>query len=156
MPSVQPISASRSGAGAVATMSLAITTIARRSSGSAAAQAFSARTTFVARTEPREITDSLALVEEGRVMRHCVRSYQDACVKGETSIWSLRVTLSDNPTLRRLLTIEVNNRRQSIVQVRGKCNQSVSGLRGHQRVRLARTVLRDWARQEHLGIACSL
>ena len=103
-----------------------------------------------------EITDSLALAEEGRVMRHCVRSYQDACVKGETSIWSLRVALSDNPTLRRLLTIEVNNRRRSIVQVRGKCNQSVSGLRGHQRVRLARTVLRDWARQQHLGIACSL
>jgi hypothetical protein len=103
-----------------------------------------------------EITDSLELVEEGRAMRHCVRSYQDACVKGETSIWSLRVTLSDNPTLRRLLTIEVNNRRRAIVQVRGKCNQSVTGLRGHRRVRLARTVLRDWAKKQHLGIACSL
>ena len=41
-PPVQPISASRSGIGGVATMSLETTTSARRSSGSAAAQAFMA------------------------------------------------------------------------------------------------------------------
>jgi hypothetical protein len=103
-----------------------------------------------------EITDCLALAEEGRAMRHCVRSYQNACLKGDTSIWSLRVTFSDNPTVRRLLTIQVNNQRRSIVQVRGNCNQTLSAMRGHRRMMLARDVLRDWARQNHLGIACSL
>src|SRR5262249_30651295 len=54
-----------------------------------------------------EITDTMSLAEEGRALRHCVRSYADACYKGTTSIWSLRLTFSDNPTPRRLLTIQV-------------------------------------------------
>lgn len=103
-----------------------------------------------------EITDTLALAEEGRAMRHCVRSYQTACIKGESSIWSLRVTFAGRPTVRRLLTIEVNMHRRAIVQVRGNCNQPLSAMRSRQRMRLARQVLRDWARQQHLGIACSL
>jgi hypothetical protein len=103
-----------------------------------------------------EIIDGLSLAEEGRAMRHCVRSYQDACFKGATSIWSLRVTLSGSPTVRRLLTIEVNNQRRSIVQVRGNCNQPLAAMRGHRRMMVAREVLRDWARKGHLGIACKL
>jgi hypothetical protein len=103
-----------------------------------------------------EIIDGLSLAEEGRAMRHCVRSYQDACFKGATSIWSLRVTLSGSPTVRRLLTIEVNNQRRSIVQVRGNCNQPLTAMRGHRRMMLAREVLRDWARKGSLGIACNL
>jgi hypothetical protein len=103
-----------------------------------------------------EITDCLALAEEGRTMRHCVRSYQSACLKGETSIWSLRVALSGSPAVRRLLTIQVNNHRRAIVQVRGNCNQTHSAMRGNRRMMLARDVLRAWARQQHLGIACSL
>jgi hypothetical protein len=103
-----------------------------------------------------EIIDSMALAEEGRAMRHCVRSYQSACLKGETSIRSLRLTLSGSTTVRRLLTIEVNNQRRSIVQVRGNCNQPLSAMRGHRRMMLAREVLRDWVRQRNLGIACSL
>jgi hypothetical protein len=103
-----------------------------------------------------EIIDCMALAEEGRAMRHCVRSYQSACLKGETSIWSLRLAFSDNRTERRLLTIEVNNQRRAIVQVRGHCNQTLSAMRGHRRMMLAREVLRDWARQRNLGIACSL
>jgi hypothetical protein len=102
-----------------------------------------------------EIIDCMALAEEGRSMRHCVRSYQSACLKGETSIWSLRLSFSDNPTVRRLLTIQVNNQRRAIVQVRGNCNQPLSAMRGHRRMMLAREVLRDWARQRNLGIACS-
>jgi PcfJ-like protein len=103
-----------------------------------------------------EITDCLSLAEEGRAMRHCVRSYQKACLKGDTSIWSLRVTFSGSATVRRLLTIEVNNHRRAIVQARGNCNQPLSAMHGHRRARLAREVLRGWARQQHLGIACSL
>jgi len=103
-----------------------------------------------------EITESVALAEEGQTMRNCVSSYQDACVKGQTSIWSLRLTLSDDRTLRRLLTIEVNNHRRAVVQVRGKCNRPLGAMRGNRRMMYARDVLREWARSQHLGIACSL
>ena len=103
-----------------------------------------------------ELTDTMALAEEGSIMRHCVRSYQDACIKGEKTIFSLRLTLSDNKAVRRLLTIEVNLHRRAVVQVRGKCNQALGQMRGNRRMMLARDILREWARSQHLGIACSL
>jgi hypothetical protein len=103
-----------------------------------------------------EITETLALAEEGREMRHCVRTYQEACVEGKTSIWSLRLTLSDNPQTRRLLTIEVNNHRRAVVQVRAKCNQTLNALRGNRRMMQARDVLKAWAYARRLGIGCSL
>ena len=103
-----------------------------------------------------ELTDTMALAEEGSVMRHCVRSYQDACIKGDKAIFSLRLTLSDNKAVRRLLTIEVNLHRRAVVQVRGKCNQSLGQMRGNRRMMLARDILREWTRSQHLGIACSL
>ncbi|MDX1934119.1 MAG: PcfJ domain-containing protein [Capsulimonadales bacterium] len=103
-----------------------------------------------------ELTDTLSLAEEGREMRHCVRSYSEGCLKGDKSVWSLRLTLSDNPALRRLLTIEVNNHRRSIVQVRGKCNRTLSAMRGNHRMMLARDVLKQWAYSNRLGIGCGL
>lgn len=60
------------------------------------------------------------------------------------------------PPLLLVLVIEVNNHRRSIVQVRGNCNQTLSAMRGHRRVMLAREVRRDWARQRRLGIVCLL
>jgi hypothetical protein len=103
-----------------------------------------------------EITDTLALAEEGRAMRHCVRSYQTACLKGESSIWSLRLRFAGRPAVRRLLTLEVNLHRRSIVQARGHCNQMLSAMGSRQRMRLARSVLREWAGRERLGIGCAL
>jgi hypothetical protein len=103
-----------------------------------------------------ELRDTLSLAEEGREMRHCVRSYSDGCLKGEKSVWSLRLSLSDNPAMRRLLTIEVNNHRRSIMQARGKCNQTLSAMRSNRRMMLARDILKQWAHQHHLGISCAL
>ena len=54
-PPVQPISANRSGIGAVATMSLDSGTITRRNAAIPAAQAFVASTTFSAATAPRAV-----------------------------------------------------------------------------------------------------
>ena len=72
-PPVQPISASRSGIGGVATMSLETTTSARRSSGSAAAQAFVATTSLLGRAaSPRRLDDQRALAGEAR-SRACAR-----------------------------------------------------------------------------------
>ena len=102
-----------------------------------------------------ELNDSLSLADEGREMRHCVRTYGRDCVAGHKSIWSLRLRLSDGGS-RRLLTIEVSTARHAIVQVRGKCNQTLPALRANKRVMLARDLLRQWAKEQHLGIACSL
>lgn len=103
-----------------------------------------------------ELLDSLSLQEEGRQLRHCVGSYQDACVKGDTAIFSLRVSLSGDKTSRHLLTIEFNRKRRAIVQVRGKCNQTFVAMRGNRRMMLARDVLREWARERHISITCAV
>jgi hypothetical protein len=71
----------------------------------------------------REILNSKDLHEEGRTQKHCVGSYTHSCVAQRTSIWSLRC-LDQAGNNERLLTIEVNNSNKSIVQARGKCNQS--------------------------------
>lgn len=104
----------------------------------------------------RELLDSRALQEEGREMRHCVFTYAHGCVSGKTSIWSLRARTPGEARNHRLLTIEVNNTRRTIVQVRGKANQTLSQLGKRGRVRFAGDILRRWARQQKLTIACSL
>jgi hypothetical protein len=103
-----------------------------------------------------EICDSKALHEEGREMRHCVSTYGAACLRGATSIWSLRIRPVKEARSRRLLTIEINNARRAIVQVRGRCNQSVGAMRGSHRMRLASEMLRRWAREQRIAVACSL
>ena len=48
-------------------------------------------------------------------------------------------------SLRRLLTIEVNNVRRAIVQVRGRCNKPPSSPHHIPRMKLAEEMLRRWA-----------
>lgn len=69
----------------------------------------------------QELLDSDALYAEGRAMRHCVYTYANLCWRGETTIWSLRLRVDSGE--KRMATIEVNPRKRSIVQARGKCNQ---------------------------------
>lgn len=68
-----------------------------------------------------ELLDSGALHSEGRMMHHCVYSYATRCHRGETTIWSLR--LRTGGQAKRMVTIEVDPRKKSIVQVRAKCNR---------------------------------
>ena len=103
-----------------------------------------------------ELCDSLSLQKEGSEMRHCVFTYRPGCVKGKTSIWSVRHRPEGGVKNTRLLTVEVDNSRHAIVQVRGKCNKSFSALRSKERMRTAGAMLKQWARERHLGIACSL
>jgi hypothetical protein len=103
-----------------------------------------------------ELLDSRALQEEGREQRHCVWTYRDACLRGVSSIWSLRVRSANDARMRRLLTIEVNNARRAIVQVRGRCNQTLGAYRGNGRLKTAGEILRRWAQEQRLSIACSL
>ena len=64
-----------------------------------------------------QIKSSKELGEEGNKMHHCVYSYQRSCISGSVSIWSLR--LNDE----RAITIELNNRSASLVQIRGYANR---------------------------------
>ncbi len=65
-----------------------------------------------------EILCSKDLAREGRVMHHCVASYNGGIESGWRSIWSLR--MDDEP----FLTIEVLNGTRQVVQARGRRNRS--------------------------------
>ena len=103
-----------------------------------------------------ELCSSKALQEEGREMRHCVFTYANGCLNGTTAIWSLRVRPEREVKTRRLLTLEVNLARRAIVQVRGHCNQSPGAYKGNGRMRTACEMLRQWAREQKLSVACSV
>ena len=68
------------------------------------------------------LTDTGALLDEGRRMKHCVGDYVDACAAGDCSIVSLRRTSLLEPGTRRLATVEVRGGR--VVQARAACNES--------------------------------
>jgi len=86
-----------------------------------------------------EILDTGKLLAEGRAMRHCVYSYSRSIADGRVSIWSLRCGES------RQLTIEVCNRDRRIVQARGRCNKSPTGIQARE--------LRRWATMNDLTVA---
>jgi hypothetical protein len=90
-----------------------------------------------------ELLDSIQLFDEGRAMRHCVASYAARCARGDSTIWSLRCDE------RSVLTIEVEPRAATIVQVRGVANARTVDAR-------PRELLRHWAARERLGFAESV
>ena len=91
-----------------------------------------------------ELLDSGALFIEGRAMRHCVYSYTERCRRGVTTIWSLRLRV--NGEEKRMVTIEVDAHRRSIVQVRAKCNLRPGGR--------SLEIIRQWA--THAGLQFDL
>lgn len=67
-----------------------------------------------------ELLSSFELEIEGRVMRHCVSTYASSCYYNKTTIWSMKKEFKN--TIRRVLTIEIDPRSRTILQIRGKCN----------------------------------
>ena len=63
-----------------------------------------------------ELCSSSELISEGREQRHCVSDYAGACLRGLSSIWSLRLNG------KRCLTIEVT-REGRVKQALGRCNR---------------------------------
>lgn len=90
-----------------------------------------------------ELTNSAQLCEEGAALHHCVGSYAHLCHRGSSSIWSLRVWQGEK--IRSVLTVEVDPKRRSVIQARGKANRSASGK--------SLRFLRHWAAQEGLQMA---
>jgi hypothetical protein len=72
-----------------------------------------------------EFLSSIELIEEGRVMGHCVSTYAPSCASGRASIWTLKV-IEPWGQVTRLLTLEVRNASREIVQARRKLNMTPS------------------------------
>lgn len=61
------------------------------------------------------------IIEEGRILRHCVSSYVDRVIKGETKILFLRHKDYANDNKDHLLTLQVTD--DLLVQAKGLCNR---------------------------------
>lgn len=103
-----------------------------------------------------EILNSIVLRDESREMRHCVFSYEAACRKGQTAIFSLQCAEKHSSRWMRMLTIELNRPKRAIVQVRGFANATTVDLKRKRRYAIALEILKSWAQEEKLGIACTL
>jgi len=69
----------------------------------------------------RELLSSKELFVEGYMQNHCVATYDESCSSGESSIWTMEVY--ENLNSFKLLTMEVDNKKKVIVQVRGRHNR---------------------------------
>jgi hypothetical protein len=68
----------------------------------------------------RQIRNGVDLVHEGKLMRHCVHTYLQDCMRGDCSIWSL--TQEGDASLSHAATFEVRD--NAIVQCRGFANST--------------------------------
>jgi hypothetical protein len=92
----------------------------------------------------RELLSHPELRAEGGAMRHCVATYAEACLKGQSSIWSM--TAEDHEGRRRVLTIEVDPNTREVVQASRCCNEAP--------MPKDREILGLWARQRGLKLEC--
>lgn len=91
-----------------------------------------------------EILSSKRLIEEGRELHHCVASYAYRIENGQESIWSLTRSKGYDPTVERVVTIEVVNVNRSVVQARGKFNKMIESN--------AFQVMQLWAQENRMTI----
>ena len=91
----------------------------------------------------RELLSSDELIDEGRTLQHCVRTYARSCHTGQSSIWTMEI--EDENGRRKILTIELSPRQKLIRQVRGKRNRLATPKE--------KDLLERWSAQEGLRIA---
>jgi hypothetical protein len=90
-----------------------------------------------------ELLTSMDLVEEGRVLRHCVASYAVSCAMRRAAIFSLR--LDEGHGAQRLVTLEVSLPGRALVQARGRFNRRVDAVESR--------IIRGWAQQAGVDVA---
>ena len=98
-----------------------------------------------------EILCGRDLSYEGKAMKHCVASYINSCANGTKSIWSMKVEYLGSGATRNVLTIELNNNRRYIRQVRGRSNSRPMDAHSG-RAQEGWDVLSMWASQEGLTL----
>jgi hypothetical protein len=97
-----------------------------------------------------QIKTSQALAEEGTAMHHCVYAYQQLCISGAVSIWSLKqrpATGNQAASWSRALTIEMDNARRRLVQLRGYANRLMNADE--------RRIVSRWASDNGLSVSAS-
>ena len=90
-----------------------------------------------------EILTKKKLLQEGAEQKHCAGSYDNSIVIGRSSIWSM--TFERYGVTERRLTIEVLNKVNTVVQIRGKFNRRAEGKEV--------TYVRAWATFNNLSIS---
>ena len=72
----------------------------------------------------KELRNPIELVREGSAMKHCVASYADDCMSGNSSIWSMKMLPKTTGKAKRLITIEIEKDEDGIDfgEVQGKAN----------------------------------
>jgi hypothetical protein len=99
-----------------------------------------------------ELLDSDELRHEGRSMHHCVAAHARSCARGASTIWSVRREEPDGQGSadggQSRLTIEVDPRTGTIVQLRGPFNRTPSGR--------PLEIARAWAAREHLTFTAAV
>lgn len=85
------------------------------------------------------------LFEEGRKLSHCVGSYSDRIIKGESCIMFIRKAAEPEKPY---FTIEVNQKDSYVVQLRGLANRCINKATEKSLV----LFLREWANKKHLII----
>ncbi|MFK7774536.1 MAG: PcfJ domain-containing protein, partial [Saprospiraceae bacterium] len=72
----------------------------------------------------RQIINLKNLALEGNKMNHCVASYAGECLSGTSSIWSMNEILTIGK-MKRLITIEVQEKTKKILQASGNSNRGL-------------------------------
>lgn len=90
----------------------------------------------------RELLSTKSLVIEGRQLNHCVASYAASCRRRYSSIWTLELERFSGT--KKLLTIEVQIKSRTIVQIRGKNNRMPN--------EVERKVIQRWATNASLKV----
>jgi hypothetical protein len=103
-----------------------------------------------------ELLNDAELRAEGDTMRHCVAGYAGRCRMGLKSIWSVRSRSADSACWFPVMTVEIDSASRTIVQARGKCNQSAMAQDVGPLLREAARQAVLWAERENLTIAWGL
>ncbi|NKB71427.1 MAG: hypothetical protein GKR89_30510 [Candidatus Latescibacteria bacterium] len=70
----------------------------------------------------QELLSSEELRAEGRAMHHCIVSYWDQCVEGNTAVWSICVQGQEAAERENVLTAALDIQSRTITQARGRYN----------------------------------
>ena len=89
----------------------------------------------------RQITNLKNLALEGNKMNHCVATYAGECLSGTSSIWSMNEILAIGK-MKRMITIEVNEKNKSIEQASGNSNRELN--------EMEKRWLKTWVEKEKL------
>ncbi|MFK8008250.1 MAG: PcfJ domain-containing protein [Saprospiraceae bacterium] len=89
----------------------------------------------------RQITNLKSLALEGNKMNHCVATYAGECLSGTSSIWSMNEILAVGK-MKRLITIEVEEKTKKVLQASGNSNRDL--------YEIEKKWLKKWVEKEEL------